>query len=123
LENSEAYPQEVDLLNRLAGEPAADALRAPYMLGDRHELERLFRAAGVDEVSVTTHHEKARFPSIRAMVEADLRGWLPVMGVHLQEELIQTILTEAQDALREYLTSDGAVEFDAPAHIVSGRKK
>jgi SAM-dependent methyltransferase len=123
LENSEAYPLEVELLRRIAGEQAADALRAPFVLGSSDELEVLFREAGVDSLSVSTRHETARFPSIRTMVEADLRGWLPVMGVNLNEDLIETILAEAEETLSQYLTDDGTVEFDAPAHIVTGRKR
>ena len=52
------------------------------------------------------------------MVEADLRGWLPVMGVFLAEELIASILDEAEDALREFVAPDGTMVFGAPAHIV-----
>lgn len=37
LENSEAYPIEVALLERLAGKAAADALRAPFVLGDKQD--------------------------------------------------------------------------------------
>jgi len=122
LERSEAYPIEVELLERVAGSQAADALRAPFALGDRTKLEKLFRSAGVESVSVTTHFGRARFPSIRAMVEADLRGWLPVMGVVLPEEQIQRILEEAERALRGYVTTHGGVEFESPAHIVSGTK-
>lgn len=48
------------------------------------------------------------------MVEADLRGWLPVMGVVLPEEQIQRILEEAEQ---------GAMAFDLPAHIVTGVKR
>lgn len=122
LERSQAYPLEVALLRRLAGEAAAEALRAPFVLGDRDELERLFADAGVGSASITTRHVTARFPSIRSMVEADLRGWLPVMGVQLDEALIETVLSEAERVLGEFETSDGAIEFDAPAHVVSGRK-
>lgn len=122
LEKSEAYPQEVALLERLAGQPAADALRAPFVLGDKAGLSAMFEDAGFASVDVTTHHGTARFPTIRAMVEADLRGWLPVMGVELTEDQIESILTEAEDALSEYLTADGTVEFDSPAHIVTGHK-
>jgi ubiquinone/menaquinone biosynthesis C-methylase UbiE len=122
LDDSEAYPIEVALLERLAGRPAADALRAPFVLGDRSELERIFEDAGVDSVDVATHNGRARFPSIRTMVEADLRGWLPVMGVILEEAQIASILEEAERALAQYVTADGTVEFDAPAHIVTGRK-
>lgn len=120
LENSAAYPIEVELLERMAGERAAAALRAPFALGDTGELSRLFESAGVASVRIATLKGTARFPSIRAMVEADLRGWLPVMGVPLEEELIQRILAKAEDALRQYLVADGQVVFDSPAHIISG---
>lgn len=122
LDNSEAYPREVALLERLAGARAADALRAPFVLGDRTELATLFEGAGVDSVEVKTHRGTARFPSIRTMVEADLRGWLPVMGVVLEEEQIEGILQEAETALSHYVTPQGTVEFDSPAHIVTGKK-
>lgn len=123
LERSEAYPAEVAVLQRIAGQKAADALRAPFVLGDPEELSSLFEAAGFDSVAVETHHGTARFPSIRIMVEADLRGWLPVMGVFLTEEQIEHILNDAEEALREYVTADGSVEFDSPAHIVTGLKR
>lgn len=122
LENSEAYPIEVELLERLAGPHAADALRAPFVLGDPAALTELFQYAGVDSLEISTQHGTARFPSIRTMVEADLRGWLPVMGITLTEEQIEAILNKAEEELAQYTTSNGTVEFDAPAHIVTGRK-
>ncbi len=122
LENSGAYPIEVDLLDRLAGSQAADALRAPFVLGAREGLADLFEGAGVGQVNIETHPGLARFPSIRSLVEADLRGWLPVMGVALEESQIRRILAEAESALEQYVTSEGEVVFDAPAHIVTGRR-
>lgn len=122
LENSESYPDEVALLDRMAGKQAANALRAPFVLGNKAELEALFVSAGLPAVDINTVHGRARFPSIRSMVEADLRGWLPVMGVELDEELIETILSEAEQVLAQYRTADGSVEFDAPAHIVTAQK-
>ena len=74
LENSEAYPIEVAMLERLAGQAAADALRAPFVLGDKAELATMFKDAGFTAVEVATHHGRARFPGIKVMVEADLRG-------------------------------------------------
>ena len=122
LDNSEAYPEEVELLDRIAGPEAADALRAPFVLGDREKFKTLFASAGAVSVDVVTLRGTARFPSIRAMVEADLRGWLPVMGVILAEDQINHILTEAEPVLKRYVSSDGTVVFDAPAHIVTARK-
>jgi ubiquinone/menaquinone biosynthesis C-methylase UbiE len=120
LERSEAYPLAVDLLERRAGGEAADALRAPFVLGDTPVLSDLFERAGFKGVEVVTHQGTARFPSVRTMVEADLRGWLPVMGVHLPDELIESILEEAEDILGRYVTDRGTVEFAAPAHIATG---
>jgi len=56
------------------------------------------------------------------MVEADVRGWLPIMGVVLAEAVIGRILTEAELALRPHLTADGKVVFATSAHIVAGTK-
>lgn len=120
LENIPAYAAPVELLQRTAGQQAADALRAPFVLGDQSELRKVFSEAGVNSVEVTTHSGTASFPSIRAMVEADLRGWLPVMGVNLSEEQISQILEEAEALLGAYTTSDGQVRFDLSAHIVTG---
>jgi hypothetical protein len=121
LDRSEAYAEEVGLLQRLAGKEAADALRAPFVLGDKAELTALFEASAVQSVGVETHTGTACFPSVRTMVEADLRGWLPVMGVVLQEEQIDKVLSEAEAVLAKYVTGDGKVVFSSPAHIITGR--
>ncbi len=119
LDRSEAYPITVELFRNRAGEAAADALRAPFVLGDTDELRALFDEAGASSIAIETQHGTARFPSVRSMVEADLRGWLPVMGVTLDEPLIEQILTEAEDLLAEFVTAEGTMVFDAPAHVVS----
>lgn len=121
LDRSEAYPISVDLLNRRAGPAAADALKAPFVLGETDQLQSLFEEAGASRVSIDTQHGTARFPSVRSMVEADLRGWLPVMGVALDDDLIELVLAEAEEALSKYVTADGQMVFDTPAHIVTAR--
>jgi SAM-dependent methyltransferase len=119
LANTPAYAAEVALLERMAGHRAADALQAPFVLGDKEELFKLFSSVDVAALTITNHHGKAVFPSIRSMVEADLRGWLPVMGVVLPEDQIQHILEEAERILGIYVTPEGKVKFDSPAHIVT----
>lgn len=121
LERSEAYPIAVELLQRRAGPAAADALRAPFALGDVDALQAMFEGAGATTISIDTQHGIARFPGVRSMVEADLRGWLPIMGVVLDDDLIELILDEADDALNDFVDSDGTMTFDAPAHIVVAR--
>lgn len=122
LERAGAYPIEVELLERFAGASAAAALRTPFALGDKARLAGLFRDSGTDSVKIVTHHGTARFPGIRIMVESDIRDWLPSTGIVLGEDVIETILEEAEEALRRFRTDDGMLEFDAPAHIVTGTK-
>lgn len=119
-ETMPAYAAEIDLFERLAGRAAADALRAPFVLGDRQHLDEAFEDAG--SVAVATHQGLARFPSIQVMVEADLRGWLPVMGVHLDEATIRQVLDAAEDVLRTYVNQDGSVVFETRAHLVTASK-
>jgi SAM-dependent methyltransferase len=122
LDNTPAYAAEVRLLQRLAGDRAAEALRAPFVLGDRRVLVQLFESVGLKSPVIETHEGTARFPSIRSIVEADLRGWLPIWGVTLTEEKIQEILAAADRELKPYVTTDGGITFASPAHIVSAAK-
>jgi SAM-dependent methyltransferase len=122
LDSMPAYASEVALLQRTAGRPAADALRAPFVLGNCNELMALFSDDGWRSAQVSTHDGTARFPSIRAMVEADLRGWLPVMGIMLDEEQVVDILQEAEQALGAYVANDGRAVFHLSAHLVTATK-
>jgi len=122
LDDTPAYAAEVALLERMAGRAAADALRAPFVLGSTRALVELFETAGLGGVIVQTRRGTARFPSLGTMVGADLRGWLPVMGVVLPEDLISRILKEAEIVLAPYVQRDGAVVFDSPGHIVTATR-
>jgi SAM-dependent methyltransferase len=122
IENIPAYTAELELIERLGGTAAAEAVRAPFALGDKAGLGALVERGGGASVGVTTHQGQARFPDVRTMVEAELRGWLPVMGVHLDETVISTILEEAEEALAAHVTLEGTVVFDVTAHIVTARK-
>jgi SAM-dependent methyltransferase len=122
LERTRAYALAVQLLQDMAGTAAADALRAPFVLGEPPELAQIFMDADATGVSVQTRMGAGRFPNVRTMVEADLRGWLPVMGVILEDDLIEEVLTEAEHRLAEFILPDGTVLFDSPAHIVAAHK-
>ena len=122
VDNIPAYAAATKLLQEMAGDAAADALRAPFPLGDRGKLAALFASAGMSSAEITTHRGTANFPSIRTMVEADLRGWLPLLGVILTEDRIAAILQAAESVLRPYSTPDGRAVFDVSAHLVTARK-
>lgn len=121
LERQPAYAVEVALLDRMAGTRAGDALRAPFALGEPGEVASLLEEAGFQDVEVKTQVGTGRFQDIRTLVNADLRGWLPVMGVHLEEQAIGGILDAADHEMAQFVV-DGELVFDSPAHIISGRR-
>lgn len=123
LADTPAYAAEVALVDRLAGAAAADALRAPFVLGEPERLARLCRAAGIAGATVGLQQGRGRFPSIRTMVEVDVRGWLPLVGVVLDEGLIEEILRQAEVPLQPFVTDDSdGVAFASPAVLVTAAK-
>lgn len=123
LEHNPGYDVLCHILNRAVGDTAARALRTPFALGDREALAALFVEAGANGVAVETHGGTARFPSVRVMAEADLRGWLPVVGVVLSEEQIERVLAQAETELSPYEGPNGQVAFQVSAHIVGVRAR
>ena len=122
LANTPAYARLVDLLGRFAGDKAADALLEPFALGNRSELQALFGDVGARDLEVRTHVGSASFPSVRAMVEAEVRGWLPTIGIDVTAPQLDRIVAEAASVLGEFVQVDGGVRFASPAHIVTAAR-
>lgn len=119
LERTPAYLALVGLLDRFAEGQVSNALRAPFALGDPQTLADLFDAAGMPAATIATVVGTGRFPDIRAMVEAELKGWMPVVGINLSQDDIDRLVDQAQAALEPFTMPDGTVRFDSPAHIVT----
>lgn len=117
LENTPGYAAMVTLLQRLFGDQVANALRAPFNLGDTVLVQSLFTQAGIPNVNITTIEGTARFASIEAWVMTDIKGW--TLADMIDEAQFQQLLTEAENVLQPFATPDGTVAFSSPAHIVT----
>jgi hypothetical protein len=117
LADTPGYAAMVDLLQGLFGDEAANALRAPYVLGDTSALAALFDEAGLPGAEVGTQMGTARFPSVESWVFTDIRGW--TLADMIDDTQYAQLLGEANRVLQSFVTASGAVEFAAPAHIVT----
>jgi SAM-dependent methyltransferase len=122
IEHNPAYGDIIAVLDEQVSTAAGDALRLPYSLGDPEEVTGVFNRAGFSDLKVETKTEQARFPSSRTMVEAELRGWLPLFDIYLSEDKIADVLVQSDGKLSKYATEVGEAVFPTSAHIVTARK-
>lgn len=120
VDKSPGYAAMVKLLQELFGEKLADALRAPFVLGDAKVLRSLFADAGIGDAQIATQEGTARFDSIRSWVYTDIKGW--TLADMIDDRQFELLLREAERVLRPFVTANGAVAFAASAHIVTAAK-
>ncbi len=114
---SPGYARMIALLERLFGADVADALRAPFVLGERSDLIALLAAGGMTEARVVTRTGTARFASVAEWVRVDVRGW--TLAEMIDDDQFVTLATAAERAFGDLAAPDGAVSFPAPAHMVT----
>jgi SAM-dependent methyltransferase len=120
LDNTPGYASVTSLLQRLFGDEAADALRAPYVLGDIQVLRSLFSGVGLSDVSIETHQGTARFLSLDSWMYTDVKGW--TLADVLDDDQFDLLREEAEQELQPFVGQDGTITFSAPAHIVTAYK-
>jgi len=120
LESSPGYAALADLLRRLFGDAAAEALHALFALGDRESLLRLFAEAGLGDARATTLRGTACFPSLESWLFTEVRGW--VLADALDDAQYARLVASARDRLSAFEAPDGRVAFAAPAHIVTATR-
>ena len=119
LAHNPGFSDKVDVLERLAGAAAADALRAPFCLGDRETLMRHASDARLNAVSIDVCSGNARFNSIAEFVDTELEAWLPVMGVELDAATKRNIHAECEQVHAHYVDDvDGAINLPTSAFIL-----
>jgi ubiquinone/menaquinone biosynthesis C-methylase UbiE len=120
LDNAPGYAAVVALLERLFGHAIANALRAPYALGDSSVLRALLSDAGVDAPTISRAAGTARFPSIRSWMHTDVRGW--TLADKLDDAAYERLASEAETELSRFVTEDGSVKFEHPALLATAVK-
>ena len=122
VDHNPAYADMISVLEEHVGADAADALRLPFSLGNPDDVTAALEAGGFSDIIVEAKTETAKFPSSRQMVEAELRGWLPLFDIFLDEDKINEVLVESDKTLSKYAGPAGEAVFPTSAHIYTARK-
>ena len=112
VEHSPGYAAMVDLLGAQIGAWAADALRAPFRLGTAGKLGALLRPR-FPGVAIRQYDGVARFGSLDEWLHTDIRGW--TLADHIDDDQFDRLRTHAVRRLGEFASTDGRVQFAAPA--------
>jgi SAM-dependent methyltransferase len=116
LDRTPGYEAMVALIADELGEKAADALRAPFVLGDDEQIHDLLSLVGtdtrIDEINGT-----ARFSSIADWVHTDVRGW--TLADLVDDDGEARLISRAERDLADFVSPDGTVAFPAPAIVAT----
>jgi SAM-dependent methyltransferase len=101
----------------------ADALMAPFCLGDGEELLTLFRSAGIDDPKLHSHESWGRFPSVDEFVRIEVKGWVDgQLEGGMDEGDYTALVADARQQLEQFCTADGEALIPMNAHIVTAMK-
>jgi SAM-dependent methyltransferase len=108
-----------EIARRLIGDDAAEAFKAPYLLGDEDEFLGLFRSAGLPDAQIETREGSFSFSSIDEMVRVWVKGWVLA---DIDDDTYAALLKEARKDLMCFCNGDGEIRLPMNAHIVTARK-
>jgi SAM-dependent methyltransferase len=120
LDHARGYAILVDVAARRCGREAADMLAAPFVLGDRAELARLFYDSGISGASVTLHEGSIRFPSVEEFIRIEVKG--SPLAEMVSDEAMEALAVESESALAEFVVPSGEIVMPMDAHIVTASK-
>lgn len=119
LDRTPGYAALTEIIERHLGAEAGVPVRAAFVLGDVATVQSMVETAGFTSVRARSVEAPARFPSLAAWVEAEVRGWI---GGDFGEREYAALLTDAEERLAGYRQADGSVEFGLPAIIATGAR-
>jgi len=120
LGQSPGYAAMTALLQDLFGTDVANALRAPFGLGEPAVLKKLLVEAHMDDAKITSLDIMARFPSLDAWIHTDIKGW--TLADMIDDRQFRTLLDAGRRTLGRFVRDDGTVTFEAPALLVIAHK-
>ena len=115
LHHGSAFDTLIKLVNQHLGSHAATKLSSPWKLGKSGVMDSLLLSSGVNEYECHERFGQARYPSIRAFIEAHLR--LADEFNELDEQSYRELLNAANSQLHQHLLPGGELIAELNANI------
>ncbi len=110
---SDGYELVAELLEETSGKDIADIFRAPFSMADPSLLPRLLATVGFESAQCKTYEQPARFQSVEAFLRTEIDGWVLKGQVD-----VDALISEAQERLKSWVDTDGAVAIPMAGHVV-----
>ena len=120
IDHARGYQILVEIAVRQCGREAADVLAAPFVLGDKAELAKLFVDSGISGAEVRLHEGSIRFPSVQEFIRIEVKG--SPLAEMVSDDVMQYLAAESEDALVEFVVPSGEIVMPMDAHTVTATK-
>ncbi|MHC4977283.1 MAG: class I SAM-dependent methyltransferase [Planctomycetota bacterium] len=107
----------VDLLRKYFNEEIAVAMGQPFSLGEKSDLEKICREAGVDDFTITSTEGWVRFESVRAWLHTVIMGWI-AKDHPVELEIVEKLILEGEERLAHKVGEDGRFVFEQTGHWI-----
>ncbi len=114
-DKSPGYCDLIPLIGEVVGADAAEALKAPFCLGDKETLAQLLDAGRLANAEITHYVGTVLQPSLDYWLDTEIGGW--TLASMVNPDQLDTLKVQARERLAGYVTKQGTVEFPAPAHF------
>jgi len=103
----------VPLLEGIVGKASAEALSAPFVLGERSDIDAELARAGMGRAEYCNLVGTAHHASIDDWLDTEIGGW--TLADMVSKEQLAELKAAASSRLAEFVAFDGRVAFPAPA--------
>lgn len=116
LDRTPGYDRLVPLVRKIVGPEAAEALSAPFVLGDTADIEAELDRAGLAMAEHRILTGTARHSSLDAWIDTEIGGW--TLADMVSPDELAALKAAAAPVFAHYISGDGRVAFPAPAHLI-----
>lgn len=120
LDANPVYSKLVNIVTQTVDKKAGDSIAWPFSLGTQGKLDEVFQSAGAPAPKVRIYNGVAKFPSVDALVKAEVESWLLVDS--MSEKTLIEIIAKARDQFSSYCDAEGQISFPFNAAIAVSTK-